>query len=37
MISTLVAGLLVGMALVVIIPEGVHASHESEDHGKTAF
>ena len=37
MISTLGAGLLVGTALAVIIPEGVHALYEAEDHGKTAF
>ena len=37
MISTLGAGLLVRTALAVIIPEGVHALYESEDHGKTAF
>ncbi|XP_015751372.1 PREDICTED: zinc transporter ZIP9-like isoform X3 [Acropora digitifera] len=32
MISILGAGLLVGTALAVIIPEGVHALYESEDH-----
>ena len=37
MISTLGAGLLVGTALAVIIPEGVHALYESEEHGKNAF
>ena len=31
------AGLLVGKALAIIIPEGVHVLYESEDHGKTAF
>ena len=34
MISILGAGLLVGTALAVIIPEGVHALYESQDHGK---
>lgn len=33
MISILGAGLLVGTALAVIIPEGVHALYESEQHG----
>lgn len=33
MISILGAGLLVGTALAVIIPEGVHALYESEEHG----
>ena len=35
MISILGAGLLVGTALAVIIPEGVHALYESQEHGKT--
>ena len=34
MISILGAGLLVGTALAVIIPEGVHALYESQEHGK---
>ena len=34
MISILGAGLLVGTALAVIIPEGVHALYESEEHGE---
>ncbi|CAH3021688.1 unnamed protein product, partial [Porites evermanni] len=33
MISILGAGLLVGTALAVIIPEGVHALYESQEHG----
>ena len=34
MISILGAGLLVGTALAVIIPEGVHALYESQEHGE---
>ena len=34
MISILGAGLLVGTALAVIIPEGVHALYEAQEHGK---
>ena len=34
MVSILGAGLLVGTALAVIIPEGVHALYESDQHGE---
>lgn len=34
MISILGAGLLVGTALAVIIPEGVHALYETQEHGE---
>ena len=37
MISILGAGLLVGTALAVIIPEGVHALYESQEHGENSF
>ena len=34
MVSILGAGLLVGTALAVIIPEGVHALYESDQYGE---
>lgn len=34
MVSILGAGLLVGTALAVIIPEGVHALYEPQQHGE---
>ena len=35
MISVLGAGLLVGTALAVIIPEGVHALYETQEDGES--